>query len=417
MPIALLKYALKSAFKGEHAGDAHFKWTPDLKPTYDVIIIGAGGHGLAAAYYLATKHGITNIAVLEKGYLAGGNTARNTTIIRANYLTPEGVAFYKESVDLFRTLSNELDINVMYTERGHFTLAHTDAAMRTARWRAEVNKHMGVNSEVIDADDVRRICPVMNVTDDVRYPILGALYHPPGAIARHDAVAWGYAKEAMRRGVEVHTQTDVKSILVENGRAIGVETNRGTIHAGKILQAVAGSSSVVAKMAGLRLPIRTIPLQACVSEPVKPILDQIVVSGSLHVYISQSARGEMVMGGATDPYGLYSTRSTLDFKESLMGHMLELFPFMSELKVLRQWAGMADMTPDFSPVMGKTPIQNYYIDAGWGTWGFKATPVSGLRMAECVATDRQPDLLKPFALDRFDNFDLVGEKGAASVGH
>ena len=417
MPIALLKYALKSAFKGEHAGDAHFKWTPDLKPTYDVIIIGAGGHGLAAAYYLATKHGITNIAVLEKGYLAGGNTARNTTIIRSNYLTPEGVAFYKESVDLFRTLSNELDINVMYTERGHFTLAHTDAAMRTARWRAEVNKHMGVNSEVIDADDVRRICPVMNVTDDVRYPILGALYHPPGAIARHDAVAWGYAKEAMRRGVEVHTQTDVKNILVENGRAIGVETNRGTIHAGKILQAVAGSSSVVAKMAGLRLPIRTIPLQACVSEPVKPILDQIVVSGSLHVYISQSARGEMVMGGATDPYGLYSTRSTLDFKESLMGHMLELFPFMSELKVLRQWAGMADMTPDFSPVMGKTPIQNYYIDAGWGTWGFKATPVSGLRMAECVATDRQPDLLKPFALDRFDNFDLVGEKGAASVGH
>jgi sarcosine oxidase subunit beta len=417
MPIALLKYALKSAFKGEHAGDTHFKWTPDLKPTYDVIIIGAGGHGLAAAYYLATKHGITNIAVLEKGYLAGGNTARNTTIIRSNYLTPEGVAFYKESVDLFRTLSNELDINVMYTERGHFTLAHTDAAMRTARWRAEVNKHMGVNSEVIDADDVRRICPVMNVTDDVRYPILGALYHPPGAIARHDAVAWGYAKEAMRRGVEVHTQTDVKNILVENGRAIGVETNRGTIHAGKILQAVAGSSSVVAKMAGLRLPIRTIPLQACVSEPVKPILDQIVVSGSLHVYISQSARGEMVMGGATDPYGLYSTRSTLDFKESLMGHMLELFPFMSELKVLRQWAGMADMTPDFSPVMGKTPIQNYYIDAGWGTWGFKATPVSGLRMAECVATDRQPDLLKPFALDRFDNFDLVGEKGAASVGH
>jgi sarcosine oxidase subunit beta len=417
MPIALLKYALKSAFKGEHAGDAHFKWSPELKPTYDVVIIGAGGHGLAAAYYLATKHGITNIAVLEKGYLAGGNTARNTTIIRANYLTPEGVAFYKESVDLFRTLSNELDINVMYTERGHFTLAHTDAAMRTARWRAEVNKHMGVNSEVIDADEVRRICPVMNVTDDVRYPILGALYHPPGAIARHDAVAWGYAKEAMRRGVEVHTQTDVKKILVENGRAIGVETNRGTIHAGKILQAVAGSSSVVAKMAGLKLPIRTIPLQACVSEPVKPILDQIVVSGSLHVYISQSARGEMVMGGATDPYGLYSTRSTLDFKESLMGHMLELFPFMSELKVLRQWAGMADMTPDFSPVMGKTPIENYYIDAGWGTWGFKATPVSGLRMAECVATDRQPDLLKPFALDRFDNFDLVGEKGAASVGH
>jgi len=417
MPFALLKYAVRSALKGEHPDDPHFRWTPDLKPTYDVVIIGAGGHGLAAAYYLASRHGIRNIAVLEKGWLAGGNTARNTTIVRSNYLTPEGVAFYKESVDLFRGLSNELDINVMYTERGHFTLAHTDAAMRTARWRAEVNKHMGVRSEVIDDAEVARICPLLNTSRDVRYPILGALYHPPGAIARHDAVAWGYAKEAMKRGVEVHTQTEVRKILIEGGRAIGVETNRGTIHAGKVMQAVAGSSSLVAAMAGLKLPIRTIPLQACVSEPVKPILDQIVVSGSLHVYISQSARGEMVMGGATDPYGLYSTRSTLDFKESLMSHMLELFPFMGELKVLRQWAGMADMTPDFSPVMGVTPVKDYFIDAGWGTWGFKATPVSGLRMAECVATGRQPDLLKPFALDRFGSFDLVGEKGAASVGH
>jgi sarcosine oxidase subunit beta len=413
MPLALLKYGLKSV----HPVDPHFRWTPDLKSTYDVVIIGAGGHGLAAAYYLAARHGITDIAVLDKGWLAGGNTARNTTIVRSNYLTPEGVAFYKESVELFRTLSTELDINVMYTERGHFTLAHTDAAMRTARWRAEVNKHMGVDSEVIYPDDIKRICPIMNMSDDVRYPILGALYHPPGAIARHDAVAWGYAKEAMKRGVEVHTQTEVQKILIDKGRATGVVTNRGTIHAGKLLQAVAGESSRVARMAGLKLAIKTIPLQACVSEPVKPVLDQIVVSGSLHVYISQSARGEMVMGGATDPYGLYSSRSTLDFKESLMGHILELFPFMGELRILRQWAGMADMTPDFSPIMGPTPIENYYIDAGWGTWGFKATPVCGVRMAECVATGRLPDLLKPFALSRFDTFDLVGEKGAASVGH
>jgi sarcosine oxidase, subunit beta len=413
MPLALLKYGLHR----EHPDDPHFRWKSDLKKTYDLVIIGAGGHGLATAYYLAKNYGISNIAVLDKGWLAGGNTARNTTIVRANYLTPEGVAFYKESVNLFRTLSNELDINVMYSERGHFTLAHTDAAMRTARWRAEVNKHLVVNSEVIDAKDVKRLCPVMNVSESARYPVLGALYHPPGAIARHDAVAWGYAKEAMKRGVEVHTQTDVKRILIENGKAIGVETNRGTIHAGKVLQAVAGSSSVVAKMAGFKLPIKTIPLQACVSEPVKPILDQIVVSGSLHVYISQSARGEMVMGGATDPYGLYSTRSTLDFKEGLMGHMLELFPFMGELRILRQWAGMADMTPDFSPIMGLTPVENYYIDSGWGTWGFKATPVCGYRMAECVATNTQPDLLKPFALSRFSSFDLVGEKGAASVGH
>lgn len=413
MPLALLKYGINP----HHRDAPHFRWQRELKPQYDVVIIGAGGHGLATAYYLASRHGITNIAVLDRAWLGGGNTARNTTIVRANYLTPEGVAFYKESVELFRGLSQELDINIMYSERGHFTLAHTDAAMRTARWRAEVNKHLGVNSEVIDAKEVSRLCPVMNVSEDVRYPVLGALYHPPGAIARHDAVAWGYAKEAMRRGVEVHPATEVTGILTEGGRAVGVETSRGAIRAGKVVQAVAGASSRVAKLAGFRLPIKTIPLQACVSEPVKPILDQIVVSGSLHVYISQSARGEMVMGGATDPYGLYSTRSTLDFKEGLMAHMLELFPFMADLRILRQWAGMADMTPDFSPVMGLTPVENYYIDSGWGTWGFKATPVCGLRMAECIASGRQPDLLKPFALDRFKTFDLVGEKGAASVGH
>ena len=413
MPFSLLKYGLSK----EHPDDPHLRWAPELKTSYEVIIIGAGGHGLATAYYLAERYGITNIAVLDKGWLAGGNTARNTTIIRANYLTPEGVRFYKESVDLWRGLSNELDINIMYSQRGHFTLAHTDAAMRTARWRAEVNKHLGVNSEVIGPEEIKRICPTINVSEDVRYPILGALYHPPGAIARHDAVAWGYAKEAIKRGVEVHTQTPVNKIIVDKGCAIGVETSKGPIYAGKIVQAVAGASSEVARMAGFQLPIRTIPLQACVSEPVKPILDQIIVSGSLHVYISQSARGEMVMGGATDPYGLYSTRSTLDFKEGLMAHMLELFPFMGELRVLRQWAGMADMTPDFSPVMGLTPVKNYYIDAGWGTWGFKATPVCGARMAECIATDSQPELLKPFALDRFTTFDLVGEKGAASVGH
>ncbi len=413
MPLALLKYGLNPGRR-----DApQLRWQPEFKKNYDVIIIGAGGHGLATAYYLASRHGIRNIAVLDKAWLGGGNTARNTTIIRANYLTPEGVAFYKESVELFRGLSEEVDINIMYSERGHFTLAHTDAAMRTARWRAEVNKHLGVDSEVIDADEVGRLCPTLNMSEGVRYPILGALYHPPGALARHDAVAWGYAKGAMARGVEVHPGTEVTGIVKQGNRAIGVETDRGIIYAGKIVQAVAGSSSRVSALAGFRLPIKTIPLQACVSEPVKPILDQIVVSGSLHVYISQSARGEMVMGGSTDPYGLYGSRSTLDFKEGLMAHMLELFPFMAELRVLRQWGGIADMTPDFSPVMGLTPVENYYIDSGWGTWGFKATPVCGFRMAECVATGRQPDLLKPFALDRFDTFDLVGEKGAASVGH
>ncbi|MDH3738053.1 MAG: FAD-dependent oxidoreductase [Alphaproteobacteria bacterium] len=413
MPWNLLKYGLS---RKSH-GPAHFPPPPELKSTYDVVIVGAGGHGLAAAYYLARDWGIRNIAVLEKGYLGGGNTARNTTIIRANYLTPEGVAFYKESVELWRGLDRELDINLMYTERGHLTLAHTDAAVRTARWRAEVNKHLGVDSELVFPEEIARLCPQLNLSPQVRYPILGALYHPPGAIARHDAVAWGYGREATKLGVEIHQLTEAEDILTEDGRVTGVKTNRGVVHAGKVLQAVAGSSTLLADMAGFRLPIQTVPLQACVSEPLKPILDPIIVSGSLHVYISQSARGEFVMGGSTDPYALYSTRTTLDFKEGLAAHMLELLPMLAEVSVMREWAGIADMTPDFSPVMGRTPVDNYYIDAGWGTWGFKATPVCGKRMAECVATDTQPELLQPFRLSRFAEFDSVGERGAASVGH
>ena len=395
----------------------HFSGQGRLKSRYDVVIIGGGGHGLATACYLAGDYGVTDVAVLEKGYLAGGNTARNTTIIRSNYLTPEGVAFYEESRKLFAGLSNKLDFNVLYSERGHLTLAHTDAALRTARWRAEVNKHLGVDSELVFPDEIAKLCPQLNLGPDVRYPILGALYHPPGAIARHDAVAWAYARRAAALGVEIHTQTEVTGLKIENGKVTGVKTRRGDIACGKVLQAVAGMSSEVARMAGIKLPVKTIPLQACVSEPVKPFLDPIIVSGSLHVYVSQSARGELVMGAAADPYPLYSTRSTLEFKEELMMHLLELFPFAGRLKILRQWAGMADMTPDFSPVMGLTPVENYYIDAGWGTWGFKATPVCGKRLAELIATGEVPELIKPFELARFHRFQQVGERGAAAVGH
>jgi len=412
MPLGLIKYGL-----GLASADRHFPRAKDLNKSYDVVIIGGGGHGLAAAYHLAKDYGITNVAVLEKGYLAGGNTARNTTIVRSNYLTEEGVKFYDESVQMFQNLSNELDYNVLYSERGHLTLAHTDAAVRTARWRAEVNKHLGVDSELVYADEIAKICPELNLGTNVRYPILGALYHPPGAIARHDGVAWGYAKRAAEYGVEIHTQTEVMSLQIENNRVTGVKTNRGDIQCGKVLQAVSGMSSEVARMAGFKLPIKTIPLQACVTEPVKPFLDAIIVSGSLHVYVSQSSRGELVMGASADPYPLYSTRSTLEFKEELMMHLLELFPFVGKLRVLRQWAGMTDMTPDFSPVMGLTPVENYYIDAGWGTWGFKATPVCGKRMAETVATGNVPDLIRPFELERFYRFEQVGERGAASVGH
>ncbi len=413
MPLALLKYGIQRKYKGNR----YFPAAKPLRSAYDVVIIGGGGHGLACAYYLAKDWGIMNVAVLDKGWLASGNTARNTAIIRSNYLTPEGALFYEESMRLWRSLAGELGINLMYSERGHLTLAHTDAAIRTARWRAEVNQHLGIDSELVGRDELAKLCPELNLSEDVRYPVLGALYHPPGAIARHDAVAWGYARGAMQSGVEIHQQTEVTGIKSLDDGSIELETDRGSISAGQVVQAVAGMSSELARMVGIKLPIRSVPLQACVSEALKPFLDPIVVSGSLHIYVSQSARGELVMGGATDPYPLYSTRSTLDFTEGLMANMLELFPFLQNAKVLRQWAGIADMTPDFSPVMGITPVSNYYIDAGWGTWGFKATPVCGSCMAELAATGKAPELIKPFELERFSRMEQVGERGAASVGH
>lgn len=393
----------------------------ELKESYDAVIIGAGGHGLAAAYYLARDHGITNVAVLEKGYLGGGNTARNTTIIRSNYLTPEGVRFYDESVRLWQDLSQDFDLNLFYSTRGHFTLAHTDAAMRTMRWRAEVNKHFGVASELVDAQAVATALPMMDITCAGHAPVLGALYHAPGAIARHDAVAWGYGRGADRRGVEIHQQTEV--LAIETGdsgsgpHVTGVVTSRGRIATRKVLCAVAGSTPRLLSMVGLKSPIHIHPLQAMVSEPIKPWLDPIIVSGSLHVYVSQTARGELVMGASLDPYELHATRSTLDFTESLAAHMLDLFPFLSDVKIVRQWAGMADMTPDFAPIMGTTAVQGFYLDAGWGTWGFKATPVAGKTMSHTLAHDRNHPLIEAFSLDRFRQYALTGEKGAASVGH
>ena len=394
-----------------------FRVPERLRPSYDVVIIGAGGHGLAAAYYLSREHGIANVCVLEKGYLGGGNTGRNTTIVRSNYLTPEGVVFYDKSVKLWQDLAEDFDLNLFYSTRGHFTLAHSDSAMRTARWRAEVNKHLGVDSEVVDASAVQKALPMMDLSCGGQAEVLGALYHAPGAIARHDAVAWGYGRGADRRGVEIYQNTEVLGVTVENGRIAGVRTNRGDVSTRKVLCAVAGSTPRITDMVGIRTPIYIHPLQAMVSEPLKPWLDPIIVSGSLHVYVSQSARGELVMGASLDPYELHSTRSTLDFAEGLAAHMLDLFPSLSHVRVNRQWAGMADMTPDFAPIMGKTPVEGFYIDAGWGTWGFKATPVCGMTMAHTVAKDANHPLIESFDLARFSEYRLTGEKGAASVGH
>ena len=413
MPFRLLKYALKSDYPGKR----FFRALETPKKSYDVVIIGGGGHGLAAAYYLGKDHGISNVAVLEKGYIGGGNTGRNTAIVRSNYLTPEGVNFYDASVKIYEGLSEELDLNLFYSTRGHFTLAHTESALRTMRWRAEVNKHVGVDSRVVGVDEIKKACPQLDISCSGQAPILGALYHGPGSIARHDGVAWGYARGADGYGAEIYQNTEVLSIDVKNGKVCGVNTNKGYIETKQVLCAVAGFTPRITDMVDLKTPIIIQPLQACVTEPMKPWLNQILVSGSLHVYVSQSSRGELVMGSSLDPYEVHSSRSTLDFVEGLTTHMLDMFPFLSNVKIVRQWGGMADMTPDFAPIMGKTPIEGFYLDAGWGTWGFKATPISGKTMAATIANDSNHELIHTFRFSRFEDYELTGEKGAASVGH
>jgi len=397
-------------------------WAPVLVPhelrgRYDVVIIGGGVHGLATAHYLASNHGITDVAVLDKSYIGSGGSGRNTAILRSNYLTPEGVRFYDRSMELYRNLAADLNFNVMFAKRGHLTLAHNDGSLRTMRWRAEVNKLQGVDSEVVGPAEIKKLVPYMDTSEHARYPILGALYHPPGGIIRHDAVVWGYARQVSARGVHIHQDTEVRGIDVAGGKVTGVRTNRGDVAAGTVLNCTAGWSSLISEMAGVSMPVETFPLQAAVTEPVRPFLDAVVVSASLHVYVSQTDRGELVFGASVDPFGSYSMRGSLEFIEGLAGHVLELMPSLAKLRLLRSWAGLCDMTPDFSPIMGETPVQGFLIDVGWGTYGFKAGPVSGEAMAELVATGKTPEIIAPFDLARFTDDRLMGEKGAASVGH
>jgi sarcosine oxidase, subunit beta len=389
---------------------------PDLKKRYDVVIVGGGSHGLATAYYLKQR-GITDVAILEKSYIGSGAAGRNTTILRSNYKTPEGARFYDASIRLYDKLSAELNFNLLFSQCGHLTLAHTDRAMFVMANRAEVNRLQGIDSRLIGPDEVQSLAPAMRVSDDATHPIMGALYHPPGGIIRHDAVVWGFARGADEGGAEIHPYTEVTGFEKSNGRITAVQTSRGRVEAGQVVNATAGWSTLIADMAGVPLPITTHILQACVTEPVKPLLDVVIVSSQMHVYISQTDRGEFVMGSEIEPWTTYRMNGTLNFLQDLTRHTLELFPQLEQARILRAWAGLCDLSPDYSPILGQTEVENFHVSAGWGTYGFKAAPIVGSTLAELVDTGRQPELIEPFKLERFYEDELVSELAAAAVSH
>ena len=389
----------------------------ELKKHYDIVIIGGGVQGLATAYYLS-QMGITDVAVLEAKFIGYGGSGRNTAILRSNYRTEEGIPFYNQSLKLFETLSQELNFNLMFSQQGHFTLGHSESSMAGLTTRTENNKALGIDSYMIEPKEIKKMLPEIDISNHPRYPIQGALYHPPGGIIRHDAVVWAFARAACRAGVEIHNLTPVKDIQIAGWGIKGVTTNRGTITCNKLLSAVAGWSSVLCRMVGLKLPIVTHPLQALVTESYKPWLHHVVVSGTLHIYFSQTDRGELVCGDGIDGYSHYGMRSTLGFMENFAAHLLELFPILHNVKVQRQWAGMCDMTPDYSPIISPIDrIKEFYVNAGWGTYGFKTAPASGLNTAMMMAEDEIPDMIKPFGYNRFAENRLLGEKAAASVSN
>lgn len=400
----------------------HENWTqawrsPNPKPEYDVIIVGGGGHGLASAYYLAKNHGIHRVAVLEKGWLGGGNTGRNTTIVRSNYLWDESAHLYEHSMKLWEGLSQDLNFNVMFSQRGLMNIIHAHHEIREAKRRVYANRLNGIDSEYLDREQVKEFCPIIDIAPDRRYPVIGATLQRRAGIARHDAVAWGYARAADDYGIDIIQNCEVTGFHIENGKVTGVDTTRGAIKAAKIGVVVAGHAGIMAAKAGFRLPIESHPLQALVTEPVKPILPCVVMSSAVHVYISQSDKGELVMGAGIDAYNSYAQTGNPDLIEHMLGGLMEIFPIFSRLRMMRQWGGIVDICPDASPIIGKTPVQNLFFNCGWGTGGFKATPASGWVFAHTLAQGEPHSLNAPFHLDRFASGALIDEHGAAAVAH
>lgn len=395
----------------------HLWRNPEPRSAYDVLIIGGGGHGLATAYYLAKNHGITNVAVLERGWLAGGNMARNTAIIRSNYLWDESAAIYEHSLSLWESLPAELDYDILFSQRGVMNLAHSLGDIREGQRRVSANRLNGVDAEWLDLDEIQRLCPIVNLSPDSRYPVLGATFQPRGGIAKHDHVAWAYARAADALGVDLIQGCEVTGIDVVDGRATGVRTSRGPIAAGRIAIVAAGHASIVAGMAGVELPLQSHPLQALVTELVEPLHPTVVMSNAVHVYVSQAHKGELVMGAGIDSYNSYAQRGSFHVIEHQLAAALELFPVFARAHVLRTWAGIVDVAPDASPIIGSTPVEGLFVNCGWGTGGFKATPASGWVMAATLAAGSPHELARPYALERFTTGALIDEHGAAAVAH
>jgi sarcosine oxidase subunit beta len=402
--------------------DYHRGWqqawrSPPPQQDYDVLIVGGGGHGLATAYYLAKEHGVRKVAVLEKGWIGGGNTGRNTTIVRSNYLWDESARLYERSMTLWEGLSQDLNFNVMYSPRGVFNLGHTLQDMRDIERRVNANRLNGIDGEVVGREQLREMIPALNLDPEARYPVLGASLQRRGGTARHDAVAWGFARGADARGVDILQQCEVTGIRIEGGAVTGVDTTQGTIRARKVGIVAAGHTSVLAAMAGLRLPLESHPLQALVSEPLKPVLDSVVMSNAVHGYVSQSDKGELVIGAGIDAYVGYAQRGSFHIIEHCLAAIVELFPMFSRVRMLRQWGGIVDVAPDACPIISRTPVRGLYLNCGWGTGGFKATPGSGWVFAHTIANDAPHPINAPFSLERFSSGRLIDEHGAAAVAH